>query len=312
MGKKEVFTFLSSDRKTSLHGVMWTPAGGKVYAVVQITHGMIEYIERYEDFARYLNDQGIVVVGHDHLGHGQSIRSEADWGYFAEEPSDTLVEDMHLLRSIVRKRYPDLPYFMLGHSMGSFMLRKYLALHGQGLYGAIIVGTGYKSPFVTEIGKVVARVLIRLKGGHAYSRLIDALFYGRAFRQFDRKGGDTANSWLTKDQEIVRKYYADSRCTFRFTVNGYLGLFEALFHACIPENAEKIPKDLPIFLVSGADDPVGDMSVGVKRVYELYKHAGIRDLSCNLYANDRHEILNETDREKIYRDLYHWIKLHME
>ena len=139
------FSFLSKDGKTNIHAIKWIPDSGEYKAIMQITHGMVEYIERYEDFATFLTAHGYMVVGHDHLGHGQSVVSENDWGYFApDDPSGVLVEDMNQLRNIIQKENPEVPYFMFGHSMGSYMLRKYLTKYNDNLRGAIICGTGYK------------------------------------------------------------------------------------------------------------------------------------------------------------------------
>ena len=139
----ENFTFLSSDGETNIHAVRWIPDDGQYKAILQITHGMVEYKERYEPFAEFLTQNGFMVVAHDHLGHGESVISKDDWGYMADEnPSDTLVEDMHTLRRMVQSDNPDKDYFMLGHSMGSFLIRQYIELHGKGLSGVIIMGTG--------------------------------------------------------------------------------------------------------------------------------------------------------------------------
>ena len=131
MTKEKQFSFLSKDGKTKIHAVKWMPESGEYRAVLQITHGMVEYIERYKPFAEFLNDQGVLVVGHDHLGHGASVASEEELGYFAEpDPSDTLVEDMHTLRTTIQTENPGVPYFMMGHSMGSYLVRRYLIYHG--------------------------------------------------------------------------------------------------------------------------------------------------------------------------------------
>ena len=257
MTKEKQFSFLSKDGKTKIHAVKWMPESGEYRAVLQITHGMVEYIERYKPFAEFLNDQGVLVVGHDHLGHGASVASEEELGYFAEpDPSDTLVEDMHTLRTTIQTENPGVPYFMMGHSMGSYMLRKYLCIHPEGVAGA--------------------------------------------------------NSWLSKNVDNVKAYYADPRCTFLFTVNGYKGLMEAVLFDNQMENIKKVPKNLPLFFVSGADDPVGDLGEGVKKVYGMYKDAGVSDITYRLYEDDRHEILNETDRDQVMADIAAWLNVHVE
>lgn len=297
MTKEEVFSFPSADGRTTVHAVRWTPEDGKYRAVLQITHGMVEYIERYRAFAEFLNDNGFLVVGHDHIGHGESVVSKDEWGFFAEHPSDTVVADMHTLREITRKEHPGVPYFMLGHSMGSYMLRKYLAIHGEGLTGAIIMGTGCIPDNTTKLAMFIAKLQAAFFGWHHRSKLLQKLSYDKYYHQFDLTGKDASNSWLTKDEEIVKTYYADPKCTFVFTVNAYMGLFEAVLFDNQQENIEAVPKSLPLFFVSGAMDPVGGCGSGVKKVYNKFDVAGKEDITWKLYDNDRHEILNETDRD---------------
>jgi alpha-beta hydrolase superfamily lysophospholipase len=307
--KTENFTFLSADGKTNIHAVKWFPDNGEFHAILQITHGMIEFIERYQPFANFLTGRGYLVVGHDHLGHGQSVLSQEDWGYIGlPHPSDLLVEDMHKLRTLIQSDYPEAPYFMLGHSMGSYMLRKYLTVHNEKLSGAIIMGTGTVSDLVTGFGKLTAMVLKTFRGWHYRSKFIVKGSYGSPYHCFDLTGKDTANSWLTRDEEIVKNYRADPRSSFIFTVNGYMALFEAVSYDGKLKNAEKIRKDLPMILVSGGHDPVGDFGKGVRKAYLIYKKAGIKDVRCKLYREDRHEILNELDRDQVYTDLLSWME----
>ena len=313
MAKEERFTFLSSDEKTQIQAVKWIPENGTYSAILQITHGMIEFVERYKPFAKYLTEHGFLVVGHDHLGHGGSVQSEEDWGYFADEnPSDTLIADMHKLRTMIQEENPSTPYFMLGHSMGSYMLRKYLTIHNDNLRGAIIMGTGCVPDSMTKLGMTVCRILAKIYGWHHRSRLVEAISFGGPYKKYDLTGKNPANSWLTKDEEIVKSYYNEPRCTFKFTLNGYLGLLEAVFYDNQMENVKKVPKKLPLFLVSGKDDPVGDNGVGVKKVYDMYKEAGLLDITYQLYDNDRHEILNETDHDKVFADLLAWMKVRID
>lgn len=307
------FTFLSNDGKTVVHAVKWTPDSGKYKAVLQITHGMVEFIERYTSFAEFLTENEYMVVGHDHIGHGQSVESKEDWGYFCEEnPSDVLIEDIHKLRTLIQEENPDVPYFLLGHSMGSFMLRKYLAFHNENLRGAIIMGTGFIPGNMTSLALKLTSIVSKLRGTKHRSKLIQSLAFGADYKGFDMTGEKPEDSWLTKDVEIVNQYYNEPRCTYMFTVNGYRGLFEAVNFSCNPENAVKIPKKLPLFIVSGQQDPVGGLGKGVMDVYEMYKTAGIADLTYKLYENDRHEILNETDRQVVYSDLLAWMNVRID
>lgn len=311
MAKEEQLCFLSKNGKTMIHGVKWVPETGEYRAILQITHGMVEYIERYRPFAEYLAERGFLVVGHDHLGHGESVNSEEEWGYFGENPSDTLVEDMHQLRTMIQKENPGVPYFMLAHSMGSYMLRKYLCIHNDNLAGAVIMGTGCVADGTMKLGMWLCKVMAAFRGWNYRSKFIRALSYGKSYRKFDSYGKDFSKSWLTKDVECVKKYFADPKCSFSFTVNAYYGLMEAVHFDNQMDNVKKMPKDLPLFLVSGDQDPVGDLGEGVKKVYHMYKEAGIEDLTYKLYENDRHEILNETDKEQVFSDIYAWMNVRL-
>ena len=306
---KETFTFRSADGKTMIHAARWVPQGEPRW-ILQLTHGMVEYIDRYDPFATWLSSLGVLCVGHDHLGHGASVTDQKEWGYFDHDhPSGVLVEDMHALRLQTQRDHPDLPYFMLGHSMGSYLLRKYLALHGEGLAGALIVGTGDVAPAAAAFGSGLCRFISLFRGDHYRSRAVAGLAMGGgAYAKFDATGREPQRSWLTRDTAIVEKYYRDPRCTFLFTLNGYRGLFEAVNFAGKKENAARIPADLPLLLTSGQEDPVGDLGAGVRRVEALYRAAGIRDLSMKLYPGARHEILNETNRQEVWQDMYDWME----
>lgn len=322
---RQEFTFLSKDGKTKVYAVRRIPEGTP-RAVVQLTHGMVEYIGRYQEFADFLEQNGFVVVGHDHLGHGHTGDPEGkavysperkdsgveSLGYFEEnDPSGTLVADMHTLRELTQKQYPELPYFMLGHSMGSYLLRQYLALHGEGLSGAILMGTGYVPEKTTKAGLFVIKVLKAFHGSHYRSTFVQKLSYSKPYQQYDLTGKDLSNTWLSKNVENVKKYYKDPWCTYVFTLNGYRGLMESVLVTCRQETVEKVPKDLPVLFVSGKDDPVGDLGEGVKTVDEMFRKAGVHDVTMKLYPGDRHEILNETDRETVREDILSWIEKHL-
>lgn len=314
MTKEENFSFQSKDGKTTIHAVKWIPEGGQYKAVLQIVHGMVEFIERYRPFAEYMNEQGFLVVGHDHLGHGASVTSQEEWGFIAdvEHPSDVLVSDMHKLRKIVQGENPQIPYFMLGHSMGSYMLRKYLCRHNKKLAGAVIMGTGREADSVTKLGLTICKIMASIRGWHYRSKLMQSLSYSKPYKQYDLYGKDLTNSWLTKDEDIARAYYNEPRCTFMFTLNGYRALLEAVYYDNQMENIQKVPQELPLLFVSGADDPVGNMGMGVKRVYSMYKLARMKDITYKLYEGDRHEILNELDRKQVYADIAAWLSVRVE
>ena len=243
MIKKE-FRFLSKDQKTKIHGVKWLPDTREYSAILQITHGMQEYIERYEEFAGYLTERGFLVVGHDHLGHGASISASTEYGFFTEKnPSHTLVWDMHTLRMHIQNENEGIPYFMLGHSMGSYMLRKYLTLHSEGLSGAVIVGTGSMPDLTMKTGMALCRGIAAVFGWHFRSPFVRFLSLTGPYREFDSSGRKPEKSWLTKDLEIVEKYFKDEKCVFRFTINGYYGLMEAVYYDREPKSGFKLAYD---------------------------------------------------------------------
>lgn len=306
---QEEFTFLSTDGKTKLHAVRFLPNDRKYSAIVQISHGMQEYILRYRDFAEFLTNKGYLVVGHDHLGHGGSVTDENDYGFFTEQPkpSNVVVKDMHKLRLLVQKENPKLPYFMLGHSMGSYMLRKYITRYFENLSGVILVGTGSMPNLTMRTGMFLCHCLGKTAGWHYRSRLVRLLSFAGPYQKYDVSGKCLEKNWLTKDLEIAEKYYQDPQCTYMFTVNGYYGLMEAILYDNQKKYREKIPKNLPILLISGEDDPVGNFGKGVKKAFLQYASLGMSDVQCKLYKGDRHEVLNETDRQDVYEEIESWI-----
>ena len=305
---KERFTYPSKDGKTVIHGSRWIPEG-QIRGILQIIHGMVEHIGRYDEFACFMAQNGYLVTGHDQLGHGDSLTAESERGYFAKEQGGRiLIEDIHTLRRMTEKAYPDADYFMLGHSMGSFLLRRYLTVYGQGLAGAVIMGTGSQPKAALTLGRGVCRLLAGIFHWHHRSRLITALAFGKNYRKF--AGLKDGTTWLSKNAENIKAYKESPKCGFTFTLNGYDVLFETIQYIQDEENLKKTPKQVPLFLVSGQDDPVGDFGKGVRQVWEMYKKAGVADIKVKLYQNDRHEILNELDRDQVYRDLLCWIEKH--
>lgn len=304
---KKNYSIISSDEKTRLHVVCWMPEE-KPKAVIQLVHGMVEYIERYDDYAKYLNSKGFVVFGHDHLGHGQSVQSIEDWGYVAEKrPGDVLIRDMHRVRSAASKLYPGIPYFMLGHSMGSYLLRRYISYKGEGLAGAIIVGTGQESDTTTLAGLSIVRALMKTKGQRYRSQKIQNMTYTAPYKMYDLTCKDLTNSWICSDPVIMEKYVSDARCRFLFTLNGFDALLSTVYYDNQKKYINKIPKDLPLLLVSGDKDPVGALGKGVKYVYDKYVKAGITDIECHLFPEMRHEILNEPDKAEVYEFINEWL-----
>ena len=307
---RDEFYFPSKDGNTEIHTIEWKPVG-EVRAVLQICHGMVEYIRRYDEFAQFLCREGYYVVGNDHLGHGKSIQAKSEYGFFNEKYGNACVlGDMHTLRQRTEKKYPGVPYFMLGHSMGSSLLRQYIQMYGNGLSGAVLMGTvaDHKKAALL-FGKRLCRVMAAFRGWHYRSKMVDNLVLGAYNKKF--KPARTRADWITSDNENLDMYVADPLCSFMFTVNAYYNVFSGMIGIQRKESVYMIPKGLPVLFVSGADDPVGEFGKGVRKIYEKYRAAGIRDVTLRLYTGDRHEILNETDRDQVYKDLLGWFEKHI-
>lgn len=303
---KQEFYYPSKDGRTKIHAIEWIPKG-EVTAVLQICHGMVEYIDRYDEFARFLNENGYYVVGHDHLGHGQSVVSEDKLGFFHESKGNAcVIGDIHYLRKFTQKKYPDVPYFMLGHSMGSFLLRQYIGLYGNGLAGAIVMGTGSKSDFILAVGKLVCRISAFVKGWEYRSNLVNSMAFGGFNKKFAHE--TTGSNWLSRNPVNAQNYAKDPLCNFVFTVNAYYQMFCGIQAVNRQERNEEVPKTLPIFFVAGREDPVGNFGKSVENIYKNYKSCGIQDVSIKLYEKDRHEILNEVDRRIVFEDLLRWME----
>ena len=305
---KEEFYFDSRDGKSRIHAVRYRPEdAGQIRCILQVVHGMAEYVERYEEFAAYLVERGFVVTGDDHLGHGKSVGEGGKQGYFCErDPATVLVRDVHRLKKLTEELYPGVPYVLMGHSMGSFITRNYLCRYGTGISGAVIMGTGMQPKAVLDMARLVAGIQKLFCGSGHVSRLLDRLAFGGYGRGItDRR---TAFDWLSRDRERVDRYIADPMCGFTFTVNGFGALFELVLRLYSPENLAAVPRELPVFMVSGDADPVGDYGKGVRRAYDSLVAAGLTDIRLKLYPGGRHELLNETNRSQVMQDICRWVE----
>ena len=301
---KEVY-IPSINNRNQLHVAIWEPQR-ETKAILQISHGMVEYIVRYDDFAKHLNQQGILVIGNDHLGHGQSVLDESEFGYFGKEKGSAVVDDLYEVTKYAKKQYGEnIPYFLMGHSMGSFMARRYLMTYGEKITGAIISGTGYKTAPVLAVAFFFTAVTKFFHGERYRSPFMKWL----VFHTYNRKIADvkTKNDWLTRDAAVVAAYNENPYCKFSFTVNGYETLFGAIKYIQKQNNWEETPKQLPILMIAGEEDPVGSCGKDVKKVYKKYQQLGCNHIELKLYQDDRHELVNELDREVVYADISQWI-----
>ncbi|HBT95823.1 MAG TPA: alpha/beta hydrolase [Coriobacteriia bacterium] len=275
-------------------------------AVVQIIHGAAEHIERYRDFAEFLTGQGYVVCGADHVGHGKSIAAPGQLGHMPLKGGrDVLVEDVRTLRSLMTEKFPGSPYIMFGHSMGSFILREYLPEYGEGLTAAIISGTGQQSPALSAVGGFVAQVIARVAGAEKRSKLLHGLGLGAYSKRIPDARTDL--DWLSTDPATVDAYIADARCGMPFSAGAYVTLTELTGRMVKPASSARIPKNLPVLFIAGEEDPVGESGACVRKAVEQFRAAGIKRVDLKLYAGKRHEVLNEREKETVYRDIADWL-----
>ncbi len=303
--QKNEWTFPSADGGTQIHAVEWLPEGD-VRAVVQIAHGVAEYIDRYEPLAAYLTEQGFAVLGNDHIGHGKSLAEGAHRLWFGPLGSwDFAVDDLYALRDAAGKKHPGAPVFLLGHSMGSFLARTYLIRYPGSVTGAILMGTGQMSPPLIAAGLAVAEIQIARVGEWGTSPLVDQLAFGAYNKAF--APNRTAYDWLSVNPENVDAYVADPLCGGSVSVGLFREMLRGMRMLSKTANLKKMNMDMPVLFVSGSMDPVGDCGRGVQRAFRGFQRAGMRDVSLRLYPGARHEILNDDCRETVYRDLCEWM-----
>ena len=299
------FYFQSSTGRTSIHALKCVP-DGKPRAVVQIAHGIAEHIDRYRPFMEFLADNGFVAAGNDHLGHGKSIRVPEEQGFFAEKDGWwRVVDDMDKLHDIMSNEYPELPYVLFGHSMGSFLTRTYLIKHPDKYDGVILSGTGHQSPALVLGGNAAASVMAKLNGAMGDGAKLDSLAFGTYLNKIENPR--TKFDWLSRDTEQVDKYIADPLCGFVGKIGLYRDMMQGIKFITDKKNIAQMNKEKPVYFMSGDGDPVGDYGKGVERAYKAFCDAGLHDVFMRLYPGGRHEMLNETNKEQVYQDILNWL-----
>ncbi len=296
--------YLTSPGGVELFCRIWEPKEDPK-AIVQILHGVAEHSARYDHFARWMNEQGYLVVAHDHMGHGMSMMQGLPQGYF-KGGWMAAVDDVHCVYEHFAAQYPQIPYYMLGHSMGSFLLRTYLYTYPGSINGAIISGTGWEEPMLTRAGLLVCSVEERRIGELSVSKAMNALMFGPYSKAF--KNGRTAFDWLCTVDEVVDAYIEDPLCGFPITVALSREMLCGIEKNEQQENLAKMDRNLPVYFISGAHDPVGHMAKGVLRCVDAFKRAGMREVDVKIYPDGRHEMLNETNREEVYGDVLAWLE----
>ncbi|SDZ64337.1 Lysophospholipase, alpha-beta hydrolase superfamily [Evansella caseinilytica] len=279
-------------------------------AVVQLAHGMAEHSGRYDEFARFLVKNGYIVYTNDHRGHGSTAKSEAELGFFAEENGFAMVvNDLSLLTERIKQENPGVPVFLFGHSMGSFLARRYVQLHGEAISGLLLSGTGGNPGVLGKIATLFAAKEIRKQGKKGPSQKMDRLL----FRTYNRGFSPcrTSFDWLSSDEKEVDKYVADPLCGRVMTAGFYYDLLHGLQRIHQKTEERKVPKSLPVYIFSGDKDPVGSNAKGVMHVYRNYVKHGLTDIEYKLYPGGRHEMLNEANKQEVYEDCLRWLDRHV-
>lgn len=309
MVKKSDFTFPSRDGIHTIHATKWQSEDIPPIAVLQIVHGMAEHIKRYDGFASYLAEKGFVVIGDDHLGHGRTAKQYGDYGYICEKnPEVVLVRDEHRLKKLIQKEYADLPYFILGHSMGSLIARYYISLYGSGIDGAIIIGSPKYNFWMPIMGKAVINCFKIAGQSKKKSMLLDKVLFATNNKRTDKR---TAFDWLNTDEKEVDLYMNDPWCGFIFTVNGFDALIRLAYKNNKSTLLKRIPKDLPVYILGGSEDPICAYGSNVEELSKEYHQYEIQDVTAKIYENNRHELLLECDKETVYDEIYKWLMTHI-
>ena len=305
MNKNE-FYYLSADGKTQIHAVEWIP-DVKPKAILQIAHGVTEYILRYEQFAEYLVEKGIMVVGNDHLGHGKSIVKDSEPMYFGPVGSwDWAVKDMYTCTEMIKEKFPEVPYYMLGFSLGSFLLRTYLIEYPKAIDAAIIMGTGETPPVQIALAKFIANKEAKKVGENHTSPMIKKLTFDTYNKFF--APNRTNYDWLCSDNEGLDEYIADPMRGGNLSAGLFREMLSGMKFTSEIKNLKKMNLDTPILFISGDEDPVGENGKGVIKAYHKFQNIGMKDVEIKLYPKLRHDILHEKCKQEIYEYVYNWIE----
>ena len=297
--EQSVFRMISQADGLPIEAVMTKPEG-KEKAVLQLAHGMSEHKERYLPFMNYLSEHGFLCVMNDHRGHGASVRSKDDLGYFGNNGTDALLGDMHQLTELIRKDYSDAPLFLLGHSMGSLAARCYARKYDSDLKGLIVCGSPSYNP-AASLASGLLKVMIRFRGDRALSGFLNQVSTGNFEKAFAAEGGKSA--WLSTNVENQKAYDADPLCGFLYTLNGYEVLMHLMQDTYRKEGWKLATPDMPVFFISGSEDPCRVTDKDFAQAVEFMRSVGYKNVESKLYQGMRHEILNETDKEMVWNDV---------
>lgn len=305
---KKNFT-LAVGQDTLLKGIIWQPDTNDFRGVLVLCHGMAEHIKRYDAFAKFLTNEKWVVVGYDQRGHGQTLTTMDDMGYMSDVDNfEAMIGDLYSVVGYAKRNYPNLKVMILGHSMGSFILQRYIELYGTSIQGAIFSGSALNKGLIVNIGCCLACIITKFKGRRYRSKLMDDMSMGPFNKPF--RPNRTKVDWLSRDEAEVDKYVNDTYCGQMFTVSYFLDMLRCF--KAINKNFELVPQDLPVYLFSGEKDPVGGQGKLSTKLFKKYEKLGIRDLTFKLYPDGRHEMLNELNKQEVYEDVAKWLNAHAE
>lgn len=305
MVNRTYFTFPSRDGFHTIHAMKWQSDEVEPIGILQLVHGMAEYIARYEETAVYFAEKGFIVVGDDHLGHGDTAKEYGDYGFFCKnDPVTVLVRDEHRLKKIIQKEHEGLPYFILGHSMGSLILRNYLCRYGSGINGAVVCGTAHHGRMSLFAGKILTGFLKMAGKEKNKSAFLDEIMFGSYNKRTEKR---TEFDWICSDERVVDAYMNDPGCGFLFTVNGFDTILELVKKLNKRSYLEKMPKKLPVLFIAGTEDPVGNYGKSVQDVYDTFLHLDLTKVQIKLYNDARHELLNEKQKMQVYEDVSNWL-----
>lgn len=302
--------FVSADGE-GIHVYVWTPDPEvPVKGVIQVAHGMAETALRYERLALFLTDRGYAVYANDHRGHGKTAGSLERVGILAEDRGFfRMIEDMSTLTQMIREKHPEVPVCLLGHSMGSFAAQGYIIDHGADLDGVVLVGSNGKNGWMLTLAKWIVGREVKKNGRDARIQRLNDLFFGSYNKAFQPNRTDF--DWLSRDEAEVDAYIDDPYCGAVFTAGFYEDLVAGFDYIEAPEHMARVPKSLPIFIIAGAEDPVGHQGKGLKKLQAAYRGHGLEDVTLKLYPGARHEILNELNRDEVMADIVAWLEAHL-
>lgn len=277
--------------------------------IIHIFHGMAEHSGRYGEIARYLNSNGFIVYASDHRGHGKTVGDTEEIGYVGEDGFNRIIEDQQIINEMIKNKYVDIPIFVFGHSFGSFVAQEYLIRYGREINGVILSGSALMKGIDIRAGSMIARIQRMIYGEQKKSNLIDKLSFGN----YNKRINDTSSKfgWLSSDIDKVREYEEDPLCGTVFTTGFFFYLFNGVSSLYRKDRLESIPKNIPILILSGKNDPVGKYGKSVQKLYNLYRSLGVEDLNIKLYESGRHEMINEVNKDQVFEDILLWLSYHI-